>query len=521
MTAPAVPLVKKAPPKLFTGGELSQVQPAAETPTAYGMGGTGGAPTQPTTPGAQVAQITPGQNDLRGTTITPGASDRLSTITSQTDAARNAYVAAPAPTPYAPVNAAGSPYTARADDLSARAAGSLPTTGYQAVGAGQQGSGQANSLLQQAIAAAGGVNPVGFSGDTTAARAQTMAALESLNSGPNRGEIASGYYDNLLSASAPQFEQDLRRVGQKASALGRVGAGMTTSDLGTVQQRREEGLSRARSGLALDAASREMEDRLNRVSAGQGVAGTFGNLDLGSASASNSAAGQRASLFSGLSDQSFGQDMDLRNEARGEQDRGLDYGVKQGSFLSDLGEREFSRGASLRDEDRLERGTQRDFELGDLETLRSRTGDLASLEDNQRGWEQSDRGELRGERDYQDYLSNLGIDRAIQQRGFEEDLQDNAINRDRNQTNDLYGMGYGTDPTGILGQQAQGYTNQANQDWQGAGDALGEYLAGQQPGMSIGTANQVIGSSTPQVRPAPYVPRAPVPVKPFTQPVQY
>lgn len=517
MTAP----LGMTPPKVRQAVTEMQVQP--------GQGGPGGPiaqalsgrlpTTTPTTPGAKVAAIQPGQNDLRGTQITPGAGPRLQSMTGQTDQARSAYASAPGYTPYAAVPTAGSPYTAQANDLSTRAAGSLPSSGYQPISAGTNG--QASSLLQRAIGSAGEIGGAGFGGDTQAARAGTMSALNTLNTAPNRGELAAQQFALMQEQSQPGFEQDLRRVGQRASALGRVGAGMTTSDLGTVAQRRAESLDQNARGLATDAAAREMEDRLARVSANQGVAGTFGGLDLGASGLDAESARSRAGILSGLSDQSYGQDMGLRNEARGEQDRGLQYGVTQGDFLGRLSDQSFNRGSSLRNEDRDERDTQRRFEEGDLSRVRTQLGDFAGLEDNQRSWEASDRNELRGERGYQDDLAQVGIDRAVQQRGFEEDLQNSATSRDRNYTNDLFDMGYSTDPTGMIQGGADRMAGQAQNEWAGAGDALGEYMAGRvSPGMSRRTADQVIGSSVPNVVAAQPGAAKPIrPMQPWTQPV--
>jgi hypothetical protein len=104
-------------------------------------------------------------------------------------------------------------------------------------------------------------------------------ASQQVATGPNRQQLAEQAFTRLGEATAPQFQQELRGVGQRAAALGRVGAGLTTSDLGTVQQRREEFLGRARAGLSGEAAGRELGDRVASLNALLGSRGqTFNQL---------------------------------------------------------------------------------------------------------------------------------------------------------------------------------------------------------------------------------------------------
>ena len=525
MTAPLQPVAANAPiapkgrpvplnqpePVLFgdpsgaqaPGGAVAQPAPPQggdSTPPAPGAGFT---PVQPSAPGANIAAIRPGVNDLRGTSITPGVSDRLASVAGQADTARNAYAGAAPFTAFQPVTAG---------------AGANNVTPFQGVGPGTTG-GRGGDLFKQGVDALGqvgsGVPGASFGADTSEARAATMRSLGALETAPNRGQIASGQFDLLREAGQPGFEDDLRRVGQRASALGRVGAGMTTSDLGDVSQRRNEALSRDARGLSLDAASREMEDRLARVSAGQGVSSTFGNLDLGASSINQAGARDTAQLglarsraLSDFSDSAFNRERGFRDEARDER------GTRRGFETED-----FNRGASLRSEARGERGTQRNFEIGDEDRLRGRAGDLTDLEGVQRGRESADRGELRGERGYQDEREAEATRRAVNQRMMEDDLVDRQFGRDQEQTRGLYGQGFGQDPTGTLTGQAGDARGEARDDFAGAGSALAEAMASRQRGMSPAGAGNVIGNSTPQVTGGQYQPRPIAPVQPRRTPV--
>jgi hypothetical protein len=120
------------------------------------------------------------------------------------------------------------------------------------------------SALEQNIAQGGG--PLGSLNQLV------QGAVGKLQ-GPDRGQLAQGTFERLRASTEPGFQQELRGVGQRAAALGRVGAGLTTSDLGTVQQRREEFLGRAQQGLASEAAGQELNDRVVSLNALLGARG--------------------------------------------------------------------------------------------------------------------------------------------------------------------------------------------------------------------------------------------------------
>jgi hypothetical protein len=60
---------------------------------------------------------------------------------------------------------------------------------------------------------------------------QQDAAVTNLTGGPNRTQLAMQALRDFDTAGQPQLEEGYRRVGQRAAALGRLGAGMTTNDL--------------------------------------------------------------------------------------------------------------------------------------------------------------------------------------------------------------------------------------------------------------------------------------------------
>jgi hypothetical protein len=193
-------------------------------------------------------------------------------------------------------------------------------------------------------------------------------SVNELTTGPNRTQMAMTALQDFDTAGQPQLEEGYRRVGQRAAALGRLGAGMTTNDLTglSATYQRDRGLM-AR-GLARDVAEGDINDRFRRVDA-----------------------------LSGLR----GQEEGIQSSRRGEQrtDRGYQTGVDQ-----------YNQGA-LFDRQR----SANDY-----------TGDY---EDRLFGQRRSAENDLRGERDYQTERSDRAQEDQIRQRAMEEALLDSSFDR--------------------------------------------------------------------------------------------
>jgi hypothetical protein len=101
--------------------------------------------------------------------------------------------------------------------------------------------------------------------------------LENLQ-GPDRAKLAMDAFQRFQEQGDPAYQTRLREVGQKAAALGRIGAGMTTSDLGDVNVRREQELLREQGRLSGEAAGLSLQDRLAAQSGLESGAGTLAGL---------------------------------------------------------------------------------------------------------------------------------------------------------------------------------------------------------------------------------------------------
>jgi hypothetical protein len=139
------------------------------------------------------------------------------------------------------------------------------------------------------------IDPVGSARQNRLAGLTTGAA-EALAGGPNLREAAGEHLRLFEEQSQPAFERALQDVGRRAGAWGRLGAGMTTSELGDVTTLRERAIGQERRRLAAELAEAEEGQRQGRV-------GTLGALE----------------------GQIYGQEAGARGELRGE--RGYQSGV--------------------------------------------------------------------------------------------------------------------------------------------------------------------------------------------------
>lgn len=351
-----------------------------------------------------------------------------------------------------------------------------------------QGAGQyLNGGTLQSLTGAGQTGSFGYGGDTGAVRGQVQSQLnQALNSTPDRGALAKSNFDLLQESYAPKFEQELRGVGQRAAALGRVGAGLTTSDLGDVAQRKNEFFGQQARGLANDAAAQTLNDAGQRVGLAQGVLGQFGGLDQGAGSLNlgyqNSNNAERGAAFDrglGLSNALFGRNTQLaglendlarqkRGDAVSERDAmnaanqyGNDILGQKSTAMSRYGDQQNRLGSDAYDRSVGERNASNAYDQQGFNNQRSQFGDLAGYANDLYGRDVQGRNELRGERAYQYGLSRDAQGDAIAQ----NQQQEGQYNTGFNQGMDLWGAGNNYDPTGAYQNaagQAQGNANSAN-----------------------------------------------------------
>ncbi len=302
-----------------------------------------------------------------------------------------------------------------------------------------------------------GAGTFGQGADTAAARAGITQDLASLRSGPSRGELAQQTFSQLQEVGEPAFRKRLQNVGRKASAFGRIGSGVTTSELGDVLQNRERDLDLARRGLSTEAAGLEIGDRFSRLGATRGAAGQLFGQDVTGA----------------------GIQQGLRGEARGE--RGFQFG----------------QGQALRGEARGERGARQQFGQQDFQNRLAQLGAISGLEGQQFGQEAFGRGELRGERQFQFGADQTAQDRRIQQRVLEEQFLNSQFGRDQQQREQFERLGFGGQSLQNLGNRQQQFAGSLGEQSQGNfGAAAGAFR-------NLGRGGPPPGQLPPNQRPRP------------------
>jgi hypothetical protein len=360
-------------------------------------------------------------NDLRFQYLNPAASQRLEGMATQSDQSRIPLAQFTGFSPFqaiAPTDPSGAQgYYGEA----ATAFRGQPLSAFQSIG-----------------------TPGSFApgSDVSALRGQQVEALNRLNTGPTRTELAQQALQSLDESTADERSRGIRQIGQSAAALGRLGSGMVTTDLGNLEERLQGQRERTLRDLAVQTGSQEFSDQLARLGATGDVGSQLYGQDVTQA----------------------GFDQSLRGEARGERGAQLGYeqagaqlGLQRGSALQGLGGADLAMRNLLREQAVGERGAQLGFEQANLGAQQGVAGQLAGLESDQAAREAALRGEIRGERDYQVGTAQQAQEDAIRRRLLEEQLLNDAFNRQLSRANLSMGI------AGQVGQEA-GASNQAVSD---------------------------------------------------------
>lgn len=158
---------------------------------------------------------------------------------------------------------------------------------------------------QQALAALNGAGiPTEFSPLVNESRNMIAERLRGLG-GPDRTQLAKEAFDIFQQQNEPIYQQQLRGVGQKAAALGRIGAGMTTNDLTGVLGQRNQQEDLLRRSLINDAAGQTLQDRLNTLQGTLSGSNTLEGQDFGRASTNAQLALQRGGLLGQMGQNEF------------------------------------------------------------------------------------------------------------------------------------------------------------------------------------------------------------------------
>jgi len=481
-----------------------------QTVTQQGSSAAGPNP-NPAAPGNPYAQFT-STNNLIGSQITTDPSARTLGAQGATDQAKSNYLNYQ----FQPFNAQSPVDTSQTQNLLNAGNNQIqsqsgfnynPVAGTDLTGAqkylSQAGASIGPSAAASGLMGQGQTGGFGYSGDTSALRGTTKDQLDKLlNNTPDRASLASDAYNMLLERSAPQQQVEDRGLAQKTAALGRVGSGMFNSEQTDLATARERERDLARRDLANNAASLSLSDQNDKLNAARGVTSDFSGYDLGAGNLNlgyqNSNNAERGNAFD--RSRALGNDTFNQNLAASSQSANL-AGITRGDALT---ERDALRTAGLDNNNVLTSKASGNRTLGsDLYGLqsdaynRSTSERDAGLNYDQNIFNNRQNIFANAGADEQRLLGNdrYAADEARGERGYQYGLERDAIGDQRNQTLDqeallngrfqrgqgLTAAGYANDPTGVLGQQAQGYGQQASDSYGSAADLMGQYAMNRNP----------------------------------------
>lgn len=270
-----------------------------------------------------------------------------------------------------------------------------PNIGYQAVGTN--------------VDAGPAVNPTD-SPELAKARGLQMGAADAIATGPNRQKIAEDRLASFDMQAQPQMRDQIRDVGQRAAALGRIGNGQTSIEALTPYTDYLTKRASLSKDLAAETAAGDISDRQNNLSA-----------------------------FRGLTESTAGLDTSKRGEQRTE--RSNVQNTEADNLARQMAERNAKTSLDERNNARAVGESDADFAARTANVNRATTERNAVAANAQ-----SNRDELRGERGYQTDTAKGATEDAIRQHL----LEGQDANTDFDQQLRLLALANGGDPTAAL-----------------------------------------------------------------------
>lgn len=250
------------------------------------------------------------------------------------------------------------------------------------------------------------------SGDATRARQLASQGLESMYGGPDRQQLALQTLRLAQEQAEPAYQQRLQDIGRKAAALGRVGAGMTTNEIGDLELARQREQNQLARQVSLDTAGQMMSDRQSQLQAAQGLAGQLQGQDLAG-----------ANFQQGLRQEGRTERDAVRNAQLAEQNLGL----QRSSALSGLAGQQYGMGQAQRAELAGERdfASQQDAARANIALQRSQQ--QQNLGAAQLGMSQAQQSDLANERTFQADLAGQRANLALNRAGAEQSLGNSLL----------------------------------------------------------------------------------------------
>lgn len=378
---------------------------------------------RPTVPGATISPYGGEEGDLRGGMITPGASARLSAATGRTDAAAGRVASNDVPvavgrhadsfsTRLAPTDVG---FTGVNTDVAARDVNT--NVGFRGVNTNVDAGDEINPADTEALARF---------------RQLQSGAADAVGTGPSRAQIAQQRLEAFDTAAQPGIRDGIQAVGRRAASLGRIGIGATSVEALQPYTDYLTRRSAMETELAADTAEGEITDRRANLSQMSDVVGQEESIGAGRRGELRGERGFRAGIETDNVNRAVGE----RDTELGVSERNVDRNLADRDYRTGLSERNVGRQTTERDTalGLTERNTGRAFDarraaleaaMGvtgmDSDARRADLGALTGVESEFAGREAGYRDELRGERGFQQGMSQTDIENEVRRRGVEND----------------------------------------------------------------------------------------------------
>lgn len=321
------------------------------------------------------------------------------------------------------------------------------------------------SALQAALRQSG-------SPDAARARELGMSGLESLSSGPNRADLAAQALQLERERTNPSWQNDLRLAGQKAAALGRIGSGMTTTELGDLTLQREKALGQFGEDAALKAADQEMSDRLAKFNAASGYSSNLTGQDLAKAGFASDTAlkdygVQNTSREQGVTERNFQSDQDRAAAA-------LD--LSKGGALAGIGGQQAGMATATSGAAASERDAAQQAAVTRAALQQSLLNSAGAVQGQQFDQGQQTAGLATQQQGFQNTLQQQAQQAEVERQQLQEQLLNGAFTRQLEGSQAEAGLGYGNDPYSLQLQGSNATQGQAS-DQQAQLAALMQQLA--------------------------------------------
>lgn len=162
----------------------------------------------------------------------------------------------------------------------------------------------------------------GQSQDTGQARQDVSQSLGGVMNSPDRNALAQQTFSQIEQQTEPDYLASIRAAQQTGAGAGQLGSGMLNEKLTSdpfgasgLGIERQKYLGNLGQELATQSAGQTLQDRLNQLSAGQGVLGQL----------------------SGLDQQQLGNVVGERGYEQGLSNQAFDQNMQQNQFLASLG----------------------------------------------------------------------------------------------------------------------------------------------------------------------------------------